>query len=325
MQIDRRPPDASRAKGFTLVEVLVVIVVVVILLGLLVPAVQGAREAARRTQCKGNLRQVALACRNFASRHGILPYPGWDAGYVGDPDLRVDANRNGGWLYLILPFVERTNLHEMGAGLTGAAKSAEFGKRAMIAVPLYTCPGRGSPLFKGFKAFANATIPAGSSIARTDYAGCMSAAVWDGNGALDTKRYGLSRELAEITDGESNVFLCGERFLGPDQYTPSTNVVSCNNAGWSVGFEGDIVSSVLNSSGTPNPPTRDTLGVTKCWTNPMTGVSDERYGGAFGGPHSAVIMAMCDGAVRGVDFGVDPLLFKQIGTINDGGNLDELP
>jgi type II secretory pathway pseudopilin PulG len=313
------------------VELLVVIAVIAVLIGLLVPAVHSVRESARRTHCKGNLREIALGCRNFASQHGVLPYSGWTAGWVGDPDKAVDNQQNGGTFYHILPFIERTTLWEMGTGLTGAAKNAAFGVRAGTSVPTYTCPGRGSALFTGYKGLNNASFVTGASIARTDYAGCWSAASWSGGGALDTRNWITGgMDLESIIDGLSNVFLCGERYLAPEQYRPTVwnaadaSRVGCNNAGWSVGFEGDIASSVLNSAGNPNPPLRDTTGVSRCWANATTGAQDERYGGGFGGPHDVVIMAMCDGSVRGVSYTVDPTLFKQIGTVGDGGAADRL-
>ena len=325
-------PRPRGGVGFTLVELLVVIGVIALLMAVLLPAVHSVREAARRTQCKGNLRQIAIGCRNFASLHGVLPYSGWSAGYVGDPDKAVDDQRNGGIFYHILPHIELVTIWEMGAGLApnSAQQKAAFGVRAGTPVPTYTCPERGSALFRGAKGLNNATIAPGDSIARTDYGGCLSAASWNGGGAMDTENYGPTRELEEIYDGTSNVFLAGERFLAPEHYRPEVwntadpNRVSCNNASWSVGFEGDIVSSVLDPSGNPNPPLRDTPGLMRCYKNPSTGALDERYGGAFGGPHSVLLMAMCDGGVRGVDFGVDPTLFKQIGTINDGGTVDQL-
>ncbi len=94
MTICRRSNHSLRA-GFTLIELLVVIAIIAILIALLLPAVQQAREAARRTQCKNNLKQLALACHNFESAYGGLP--------------PIDLSRGwASWVVLILPYVDQT-------------------------------------------------------------------------------------------------------------------------------------------------------------------------------------------------------------------------
>ena len=101
---------ASRREGFTLIELLVVIAIIAILIALLLPAVQQAREAARRTECKDNLHNIALGLHNYHETHGIFP-PGLQASAVsrgGQPTL------NGwGWTWHAhtLPFLEQGNLH----------------------------------------------------------------------------------------------------------------------------------------------------------------------------------------------------------------------
>ena len=100
-------------RGFTLVELLVVIAIIGILIGMLLPAVQQVREAARRTTCMNNLRQIGLASLNFESARMSFPTAGgqsnafWDTG----EELRQrHGHENLGWLYQILPFMEQQNL-----------------------------------------------------------------------------------------------------------------------------------------------------------------------------------------------------------------------
>src|SRR5262245_6390811 len=100
-------------RAFTLVEVLVVIAIIGVLIALLLPAIQAAREAARRMQCGNNIKQIALALLNYESAHkSFPPSSNWPA---SQPDLLRDggnANQSANWVVMILPFVEHQNVYE---------------------------------------------------------------------------------------------------------------------------------------------------------------------------------------------------------------------
>ena len=83
-----------------------VIAIIGILVALLLPAIQAAREAARRTQCKNNLRQIALACLNHESTHKTFPHGGWGWHWMGDPDKGFGRKQPGGWIYQATPYLE---------------------------------------------------------------------------------------------------------------------------------------------------------------------------------------------------------------------------
>src|SRR4051794_14468780 len=119
-----RYPDRGR-NGFTLIELLVVIAIIAILIGLLVPAVQKVREAAARTQCQNNLKQIGVALHNY---HGFVKR--FPQAYNGPlPWNAPDNVTRRSWMSIILPYIEQENLENQGiAGYQG------------VVVKIYYCP-----------------------------------------------------------------------------------------------------------------------------------------------------------------------------------------
>jgi len=125
--------------GFTLIELLVVIAIIGILVSLLLPAVQTTREAARRTECMNNLKQLGMACLEHAEVRGYLPTGGWAWGWAGEPDRGFSKKQPGGWHYNILPFLELQDLHDRGSG---GKNQTLGGVRVQSPVVLFHCPSR---------------------------------------------------------------------------------------------------------------------------------------------------------------------------------------
>src|SRR5262245_33406288 len=100
--------QTRRPYGFTLVELLVVIAIIGVLVALLLPAVQAARESARRMQCSNHLRQLGLACHNFVDAKNIIPPSRTASG--GFPALGIPANAYNGWAGWLLPYLEQGNV-----------------------------------------------------------------------------------------------------------------------------------------------------------------------------------------------------------------------
>ncbi len=101
---DRDTTELRKSQGFTLIELLVVIAIIAVLTALILPAVQQAREAARRTQCKNNLKQLGLALHNYHDRHRTLP-PGYVSLYDSNGN---DTGPGWGWLSFLLPDMEQS-------------------------------------------------------------------------------------------------------------------------------------------------------------------------------------------------------------------------
>jgi prepilin-type N-terminal cleavage/methylation domain-containing protein len=132
----------KQSRGFTLVELLVVIAIIGILISLLLPAIQAAREAARRLECKNHLKQIALGCLSHESSTKCFPTGGWGNGWIGDPDMGFGKRQPGGWTFNILPFIEMKTIYSMSKGLTGSNKVTALNLMYKTPISIYVCPTR---------------------------------------------------------------------------------------------------------------------------------------------------------------------------------------
>jgi prepilin-type N-terminal cleavage/methylation domain-containing protein/prepilin-type processing-associated H-X9-DG protein len=345
-------PAGRASSGFTLVELLVVITIIGILMGLLLPAVNSAREAARNNTCQNNLHQLGLAALAHEQANGFFPTGGWGDGWVGDPDAGFGVNQPGGWIYNLLPHMEQKNLHDQGLGQAQAAKVTAA--NSMIATPLALlyCPTRRqgtsyvcSKTFKTGTGTGSVTSSTGN-VGRSDYAanGGVSTAVnnagptssppptsyaWPnvtntGTGATNASSgvcYVRSTiKVAHITDGPSNTYLFGEKFLNPDNYSSGTDAGDdeCAFVGWA-----------------------DDLYRTCYFTNAMTPLNNYAPrqdipipSGAtaytfssnmiFGSPHPAGCnFVFCDGSVHSISFSIDPLTHSLLANRADNQPIDD--
>src|SRR5207247_2399863 len=111
-----RRPRLGRPTAFTLVELLVVIAIIGILVALLLPAIQAAREAARRSQCKNHLKQLALGCLLHVDTHKFLPSGGWNDQYTADANMGFGGRQPGSWYFSVLPYIEEGTVHDLNKG-----------------------------------------------------------------------------------------------------------------------------------------------------------------------------------------------------------------
>lgn len=157
--------------AFTLVELLVVIAIIGILVALLLPAIQAAREAARRSQCQNNLKQIGLAFLNFESSNKQLPSGGWGYQWTGDPDMGNGERQPGGWAYTLLPFLEDSAVYNIGKGLNTAQRMAALVQQQQTPIPSFYCPSRRPVgLSLGQQVPINSDPVPGFMVAKSDYA-----------------------------------------------------------------------------------------------------------------------------------------------------------
>ena len=126
------------------------------LVALLLPAVNAARESARRTVCQNQIKQLALGALNHEAQHGHLPVAGWHPYqsykvklriWTGDPDKGFGHQQPGGWAFNILPYIEQDVLYGLGSGSTSHdQKALAIKQRVATPVPLFFCPSRREPL-----------------------------------------------------------------------------------------------------------------------------------------------------------------------------------
>jgi prepilin-type N-terminal cleavage/methylation domain-containing protein/prepilin-type processing-associated H-X9-DG protein len=191
-------PAAARRRGFTLIELLVVIAIIAILIGLLVPAVQKVREAAARTQCANNLKQIGLALHNYHDTYKHLPPP--RGNHTGTTYLFTEFR---GWMCEILPYLEQTSL---ARSMYTNPWYVGFFVTFNTPVGNYLCPSDPRDLF---------SVPAGNG-ALTSYLGVTGSdndvnAQFNGptNGIFNVSSGGI--RLTDIRDGSSNTLMVGER------------------------------------------------------------------------------------------------------------------
>ena len=207
-----------RPSGFTLVELLVVIAIIGILIALLLPAVQSAREAARRTQCMNNLKQVALACHNYHDVHKWLP-PGaqWDPADSKGETPTTSNNFRPNWIVLVLPFMEQQATFNAFDRTKYLNHNVNMLARSTT-IPALLCPTDASQQKVKFSA---APTMEGENWARNNYAanGTLHSAgqwaQWQSNpnyGGVMT--INTSLRLGDIGDGTTNTLLIGEVRVG---------------------------------------------------------------------------------------------------------------
>jgi prepilin-type N-terminal cleavage/methylation domain-containing protein len=307
------------ARGFTLIELLVVIAIIAVLLALLLPAVQQAREAARPTQCRNHIKQLALAWHNHESTTDFFPTGGWGYRWIGIPELGFGKNQPAAWTYSCLPFLDQTALYNLGGS------PAKLVEQSRVPVGVLHCPSRRSAV--AYPCVSSVVFREGGYspvVSRSDYAAnCGSGIRNQGNNGIpagpSTRAEGLSANfswdltdltgvsflhsevhLRDISDGLSNTLMLGEKHLNPEDY--ATGLDGGDNENAFSGWDNDLYRVTGTSPRQDSRGLADTL--------------------SFGSVHSGVFfMALCDGSVRGFAYSIDSNVWRQLGHRSDGLSL----
>ncbi len=211
--MSRPQPDRMQRAGFTLVELLVVIAIIGVLVALLLPAVQAAREAARRMSCSNNMKQIGISLHNYHDTFKVFPPPSLDA-----PPQR---NRLA-WTVHLLPFIEQLPLYDQFdfSRYYNQAPNYDFG---LIAIPTYHCPsnkskrasiGNGGEAIGGVGTFTTNYYgvmgPKGTNITTNTAYPWSNAGGHGGFANSGLFQQNISKRFAHVTDGTSNSFAIGE-------------------------------------------------------------------------------------------------------------------
>lgn len=307
-----------RRRGFTLIELLVVIAIIAVLIALLLPAVQQAREAARRSQCKNNLKQIGLALANYMDNTGGVIARGVDHSTGPACCCVTDNNEPGQTIHaMILPFVDQGPLYSL-ANFNVRANNIANAPVYTQKIPGFICPSAILPPNSPNTATGAAphNYPAAGTAHGYGLCGRHGSAATNG---MFASRWGLidlnnsppapsdpQMKLASITDGTSNTLAFSEFAYGRPGALPATHTYG---ESWFIPYYGNTEFSVLVNA-TPNNPA-PTYSTTYNWGT----VRSYHAGGAH-----AVLM---DGTVRFISENISGITWVALGTPQGGETLGE--
>ena len=307
--------QTKAARGFTLIELLVVIAIIAVLIALLLPAVQQAREAARRSQCKNNMKQLGLAIFTYEETHRCFPLGSF-----------APWNTVANWRAHILPYIDQTPLYNKlnfnGQSFSGRALGPSNMILSGLSIPVYVCPSSIlSPVVGGINNQQNCLMhmyvgiagsypdPSGATVgSASNYGG-----FYTNNGAFGHNR--ITRH-SDLIDGGSNIIILGEQ----SGRVGTQDIRSAYYGGWT----GTTFGGAPSSS---NPAGRDS------WSTGLTSVqypiNSKTVASGSDNPWDAntvlnsfhvggIHVALGDGSVRFISENADGLLIRKLAATGDG-------
>jgi len=305
--------------GFTLVELLVVIAIIGVLVALLLPAVQAARESARRAQCENNLKQVGLAMQNYYSAKGTFP-PGCLAnGFAPNPKFGNTLGPSHTAFILLLPYLEGTTVEDI-YDYDARANDPPNERAVGTSIHTYLCPSDDAQDRRWlFFARSNYAVNYGSG----NTVGSETEIDTDG-----PFREGVGRKIKQISDGTSNTALVSELLSGREDYESSKKSGDIRGL-WA---QLDMGSCAYTHKYTPNSSVGDLLygGIRYCRPDidlPCalgSGGWSEQYASARSHHVGGVNVVFADGHVAFVVDTIDATTWRFLGSMNDGKEIQPL-
>jgi len=302
----------SRRRGFTLIELLVVIAIVAVLVAILLPAVQQAREAARGSQCKNNMKQVVLGLHNYCETHSVLPFATICGSNAATVAVGGTSNSRQSWFHMVLPYVDQAALYNIYAPRILNNEFPGGWPEATRVVAGFMCPSDPeNPKItnQGFHGnyvvcHGNAAMPGSGSFAAT-------------NGMF----YALSKvKLTDVKDGLSNTAMLGELKLAKDGAPIAPGNASCGSPHDLRGryhntYHGGHTFTTMRP---PNTPIGDLMqygqGTLDAPVRACSSGLNEVHARSY---HTGLAnIGMGDGSIRSVSDNVDQDLFIGMGSIN---------
>lgn len=321
--------------GFSLLELLIVLGIIALLVQILLPAIQASREASRRIKCKNNLRQMGVALQAHVSATDRFPTGGWSSAWVGDANRGYGVQQPGGWIYNLLPYLESSEIRDIGKGGAWEDKRFAHGRLQSATLGLSNCPSRRDasvypnlkkwPLYNavdvGFHSRADYAANAGDvfdipiplikDLTTYDAVDGANERLLSMRGATGVCFMRSSVRPRHVVDGLSKTYFVGEKYLSFRNYTNGKD--DGDDSSMFQGHDFDTVRWTCESIDFE----KGKYGMRVFYNGPRRDGETAEVT-CFGSSHySGWNAAFCDGSVRAIAYELDAKIHRQFGNRRD--------